>query len=83
MCSICFVLFAHQEAFDYIGSGRMVYDLTNSQMNFTIDDIKMFVEIGQVGLHGDENIFLHSRGSGVSFSFLSFFKFFGLCSSVC
>jgi len=55
-----------QEAFDYIGSSRMAYDMRNmrkGKMNFTVDDIEMFIEIGQIGLHSTSNsaaLWLHS-----------------------
>jgi len=39
----------------------MVYDMAVHTMNFTIDDIKMFVEIGQVGLHeSNEELYVHT-----------------------
>jgi len=55
-----------QEAFDYIGSSRMVYDMKKGKMNFTVDNIEMFIEIGQVGLHStpadttNAKLWLHS-----------------------
>ena len=42
-----------QEAFDYIGSSRMVYNMQRGDFTFDLDDIEMFVEIGQIGLHKD------------------------------
>lgn len=53
------------EAFDYIGSSRMVYDLKQNNfnalggINLNIDDIKSVIEFGQLG-RGE--IFLHSNG---------------------
>jgi len=41
----------------------MAYDIRKGKMNFTLDDIEMFIEIGQVGLHSGENstaLWLHS-----------------------
>ena len=58
--ALCCVI---QEAFDYIGSSRMVYDMKDRFMNFTVDDIEMFIEIGQIGLHSspdDAKLWLHS-----------------------
>jgi nicastrin len=57
---IMLVLF-HGEAFDYIGSSRMVYDLEKGRMNFTLDNIEMFVEIGQMGLHSHQDtVWIHT-----------------------
>lgn len=53
------------EAFDYIGSSRMVYDLKQNNfnalggINLNIDDIKSVIEFGQLG-RGE--IFLHTNG---------------------
>ncbi|CAL1681355.1 unnamed protein product [Lasius platythorax] len=53
------------EAFDYIGSSRMVYDLKQNNfnalggINLNIDDIKSVIEFGQLDR---EEIFLHSNG---------------------
>lgn len=53
------------EAFDYIGSSRMVYDLKHNNfnalggINLNIDDIKSVIEFGQLGRG---KIFLHSNG---------------------
>jgi len=41
----------------------MAYDMRKGDMNFTVDDIEMFIEIGQVGLHStanDTTLWLHS-----------------------
>ena len=62
MMMICWCA-CDQEAFDYIGSSRMAYDMRKGKMNFTVEDIEMFVEIGQIGLHSTENnaaLWLHS-----------------------
>ncbi|XP_077270743.1 nicastrin [Temnothorax americanus] len=54
------------EAFDYIGSSRMVYDLKQNNfnalggINLKLDDIQTVIEFGQLG-KGD--IFLHSNGN--------------------
>ncbi|KYN44896.1 Nicastrin [Trachymyrmex septentrionalis] len=53
------------EAFDYIGSSRMIYDLKHNNfnalggINLKFDDILSVVEFGQLGLG---KIFLHSNG---------------------
>jgi nicastrin len=63
--NVLLVLF-HGEAFDYIGSSRMVYDIQNKGYNFTLDDIEIFIEIGQLGIHsGDKTVFLHTLGPRV------------------
>jgi len=41
----------------------MAYDMRKGKMNFTVEDIEMFIEIGQVGLYSTENnatLWLHS-----------------------
>lgn len=58
---LCMLLL--QEAFDYIGSSRMAYDMNKGKMNFTVDNIEMFIEIGQIGLHSalsNSSLWLHS-----------------------
>jgi len=53
------------EAFDYIGSSRMVYDLKQNNfnalggINLKFDDIQSVIEFGQLG---QGKIFLHSNG---------------------
>ncbi|KAL6257462.1 hypothetical protein P5V15_011033 [Pogonomyrmex californicus] len=53
------------EAFDYIGSSRMVYDMKQNNFNalggvsLKFDDIKSVIEFGQLG---KGKIFLHSNG---------------------
>lgn len=53
------------EAFDYIGSSRMVYDLKQNNfnalggINLKFDDIQSVIEFGQLG---KGKIFLHSNG---------------------
>lgn len=53
------------EAFDYIGSSRMVYDLKQNSFNalggtnLKLDDIQSVIEFGQLG---KGEIFLHSNG---------------------
>lgn len=54
------------EAFDYIGSSRMVYDMQQNNFNalggtnLRLDDIKSVIEFGQLG---KGNIFLHISGN--------------------
>lgn len=54
------------EAFDYIGSSRMVYDLKQNNFNalggtnLKLDDIKSVIEFGQLG---EGKIFLHANGN--------------------
>ncbi|EFN84844.1 nicastrin [Harpegnathos saltator] len=54
------------EAFDYIGSSRMVYDLRQNNFNalggtnLKLDDIKSVIEFGQLG---KGEIFLHVNGN--------------------
>jgi len=41
----------------------MVYDISKGRMNFSIDDIEMFIEIGQIGLDtslDNVTLWLHS-----------------------
>ena len=71
----------YQESFDYIGSSRMAYDMRKRHMNFTVEDIEMFIEIGQVGLHSTENsdtLWLHT-GLNESQQVIAFSQ----CSVVC
>jgi len=72
----------YQEAFDYIGSSRMAYDMRKRVMNFTVEDIEMFIEIGQVGLHSTENnsdtLWLHT-GLNESQQVIAFIQCFAFC----
>ncbi|XP_037537832.1 nicastrin [Nematolebias whitei] len=52
--------FFHGETFDYIGSSRMVYDMEKNQFVVDLDNVHSVLEIGQVGLHGDSKLWLHS-----------------------
>ena len=58
----------------------MAYDLAEHKMNFTLNDIELFVEIGQVGLHKEaESLFAHSRGGAeVCYDELFYFSVFHL-----
>uniref|UniRef100_A0A3Q1EQ29 Nicastrin n=1 Tax=Acanthochromis polyacanthus TaxID=80966 RepID=A0A3Q1EQ29_9TELE len=52
--------FFQGETFDYIGSSRMVYDMENNRFTVDLDNVHSVLEIGQVGLHGDSRLWLHS-----------------------
>uniref|UniRef100_A0A3Q0S248 Nicastrin n=1 Tax=Amphilophus citrinellus TaxID=61819 RepID=A0A3Q0S248_AMPCI len=52
--------FFQGETFDYIGSSRMVYDMENKEFPLDLDNIHSMLEIGQVGLHGESKLWLHS-----------------------
>jgi len=41
----------------------MAYDMRKGDMNFTVEDVELFVEVGQVGLNSAENdgkLWLHT-----------------------
>jgi len=41
----------------------MAYDMKKGKMNITVDNIEMFIEIGQIGLHStptNATLWLHS-----------------------
>ncbi|XP_018613565.1 nicastrin [Scleropages formosus] len=52
--------FFQGETFDYIGSSRMVYDMENGKFVIDLDNIHSLVEIGQVALHRNGQLWLHS-----------------------
>ncbi|KAM9322488.1 nicastrin [Pholidichthys leucotaenia] len=52
--------FFQGETFDYIGSSRMVYDMENNQFAVDMDNVHSVLEIGQMGLHGDSKLWLHT-----------------------
>ncbi|XP_062337530.1 nicastrin [Osmerus eperlanus] len=56
------ILFAffQGEAFDYIGSSRMVYDMENNKFVIDLDNIHSILEVGQVGVRTGSNLWLHS-----------------------
>jgi len=51
-----------QEAFDYIGSSRTVYDILDNKIKpLTLESIDTFIEIGQLGLHSAEDtLYVHT-----------------------
>ncbi|XP_061696192.1 nicastrin [Syngnathoides biaculeatus] len=52
--------FFQGETFDYIGSSRMVYDMENEQFVVDLDNVHSVLEVGQVGLRADSQLWLHS-----------------------
>uniref|UniRef100_A0A8C2ZJB0 Nicastrin n=1 Tax=Cyclopterus lumpus TaxID=8103 RepID=A0A8C2ZJB0_CYCLU len=52
--------FFHGETFDYIGSSRMVYDMEKNNFAVDLDNIHSVLEVGQVGLHAESRLWLHS-----------------------
>ena len=62
-----FVLF-NGEAFDYIGSSRVVYDMQKkefpqippSTQQIGLEDIDFFIELSQLGLVENSKFYLHS-----------------------
>uniref|UniRef100_A0A669DGX2 Nicastrin n=1 Tax=Oreochromis niloticus TaxID=8128 RepID=A0A669DGX2_ORENI len=52
--------FFQGETFDYIGSSRLVYDMDNKQFPLDLDNVHSVVEIGQVGLHGESKLWVHT-----------------------
>lgn len=56
-----FILF-NGEAYDYIGSSRIVYDMSNGDfpnnlIKFNKDHVGLFIELSQI--HYDKEIFIH------------------------
>lgn len=58
---VMFALF-NGEAFDYIGSSRMVYDIERQQFYpVKLESIGVFIEIGQIGLYEETNsLWIHT-----------------------
>lgn len=56
------ILYDFQEAFDYIGSSRMVYDIERQQFYpVKLESIGVFIEIGQIGLYEETNsLWIHT-----------------------
>lgn len=55
-----FFTFFQGEAFDYIGSSRMVFDMERNQFVMDLDNVHSMLEIGQVGLRGGRDVWIHS-----------------------
>ncbi|XP_076847547.1 nicastrin [Brachyhypopomus gauderio] len=55
-----FFTFFQGEAFDYIGSSRMVYDMEKKKFVIDLDNVHSFLEIGQVGLRNGPKLWMHS-----------------------
>ncbi|XP_066508337.1 nicastrin-like [Hoplias malabaricus] len=52
--------FFQGEAFDYIGSSRMVYDMEKEKFVIDLDNVHSMMEIGQVGLRSGQNLWVHT-----------------------
>ncbi|XP_056125579.1 LOW QUALITY PROTEIN: nicastrin [Rhinichthys klamathensis goyatoka] len=55
-----FFTFFQGEAFDYIGSSRMVYDMQRNEFVIDFDNVHSMLEIGQVGLRSGRELWMHS-----------------------
>ncbi|KAF7692488.1 nicastrin [Silurus meridionalis] len=55
-----FFAFFQGETFDYIGSSRMVYDMQKNKSVIDFDNVHSFLEIGQVGLWNQQQLWMHS-----------------------
>ncbi|KAK7163820.1 hypothetical protein R3I93_007788 [Phoxinus phoxinus] len=55
-----FFTFFQGEAFDYIGSSKMVYDMERNEFVIDLDNVHSMLEIGQVGLRSGRNLWMHS-----------------------
>ncbi|XP_039517052.1 nicastrin [Pimephales promelas] len=55
-----FFTFFQGEAFDYIGSSRMVYDMQRGEFVIDFDNVHSMLEIGQVGLRRGRELWMHS-----------------------
>ncbi|XP_036198244.1 nicastrin isoform X2 [Myotis myotis] len=54
------VVVATQEAFDYIGSSRMVYDMERGKFPVQLENIDSFVELRQVALRESLELWMHT-----------------------
>lgn len=57
--NIMFLLF-QGETFDYIGSSRMVYDMTNGKFPIALENIDSFIELNQIGIGTSSEIWAHT-----------------------
>ncbi|CAM4585913.1 unnamed protein product [Leuciscus chuanchicus] len=55
-----FFTFFQGEAFDYIGSSKMVYDMERNEFVIDLDNVHSMLEIGQVGLRSGRDLWMHS-----------------------
>lgn len=55
-----FFTFFQGEAFDYIGSSKMVYDMQHNEFVMDLKNIDSMLEIGQVGLSSGRDLWMHS-----------------------
>ncbi|XP_057188959.1 nicastrin isoform X1 [Triplophysa rosa] len=63
-----FFTFFQGEAFDYIGSSKMVFDMQRNEFVMDLNNVHSMLEIGQVGLRSGRDLWMHSdpvsRGNG-------------------
>ncbi|XP_063073094.1 nicastrin [Engraulis encrasicolus] len=52
--------FFQGEAFDYIGSSKMVYDMDNKNFLIDLENVHSVLEVGQVGLRRDKELWMHT-----------------------
>nr|XP_033779025.1 nicastrin isoform X2 [Geotrypetes seraphini] len=57
--NVMFVFF-QGEAFDYIGSSRMVYDMENGKFPIGLENIDAFLELNQVALRKNSILWMHT-----------------------
>ncbi|XP_073704472.1 nicastrin [Garra rufa] len=55
-----FFTFFQGEAFDYIGSSKMVYDMEKNDFVINLNNVHSMLEIGQMGLRRGQNLWMHS-----------------------
>uniref|UniRef100_A0A8C1Z7A1 Nicastrin n=1 Tax=Cyprinus carpio TaxID=7962 RepID=A0A8C1Z7A1_CYPCA len=55
-----FFSFFQGEAFDYIGSSKMVYDMEKNDFVIDMNNVHSMLEIGQVGLRSGQRLWMHS-----------------------
>uniref|UniRef100_A0A9J8BSX0 Nicastrin n=1 Tax=Cyprinus carpio carpio TaxID=630221 RepID=A0A9J8BSX0_CYPCA len=55
-----FFSFFQGEAFDYIGSSKMVYDMEKNDFVIDMNNVHSMLEIGQVGLLSGRSLWMHS-----------------------
>ncbi|XP_067309021.1 nicastrin [Pseudorasbora parva] len=55
-----FFTFFQGEAFDYIGSSKMVFDMERKEFVIDLDNVHSMLEIGQVGLRSGRDLWMHS-----------------------